>query len=123
MQWLMLQQETPKDYVIATGRQESIREFIELTAKKLGWTNNDKKSIIWSGSGVNEIGRRADNNEIVVRVDHRYFRPNEVDSLLGDSTNAKDSLGWEPKITLEELIDEMISNDINEGKKEIASSI
>ena len=73
------------------------------------------------GKGNNEVGRRADTNEIVVRVDKRYFRPNEVDSLLGDSSSAKNLLGWEPKSSLENLIDEMIENDINESKNEIAA--
>ena len=121
MQWLMLQQELPRDFVIATGRQESIRRFIELTAEKLGWKNNNNEFILWSGRGVNEVGRRADTNEIVVRVDKRYFRPNEVDSLLGDSSSAKNLLGWTPKSSLENLIDEMIENDINESKNEIAA--
>ena len=121
MQWLMLQQEIPRDFVIATGRQESIRRFIELTAEKLGWKNNNNEFILWSGQGVNEIGRRADTNEIVVRIDKRYFRPNEVDSLLGDSSSAKNLLGWTPKSSLENLIDEMIENDINESKNEIAA--
>ena len=121
MQWLMLQQELPRDFVIATGRQESIRRFIELTAEKLGWKNNNNEYILWSGQGVNEVGRRADTNEIVVRVDKRYFRPNEVDSLLGDCSSAKNLLGWEPKTSLENLIDEMIVNDINESKNEIAA--
>ena len=121
MQWLMLQQELPRDFVIATGRQESIRRFIELTAEKLGWKNNNNEYILWSGQGANEVGRRADTNEIVVRVDERYFRPNEVDSLLGDCSSAKNLLGWEPKTSLENLIDEMIVNDINESKKEIVA--
>ena len=121
MQWLMLQQELPRDFVIATGRQESIRRFIELTAEKLGWKNNNNEYILWSGQGVNEVGRRADTNEIVVRVDERYFRPNEVDSLLGDCSSAKNLLGWEPKTSLENLIDEMIVNDINESKNEIVA--
>ena len=121
MQWLMLQQELPRDFVIATGRQESIRRFIELTAEKLGWENNNNEYILWSGQGVNEVGRRADTNEIVVRVDKRYFRPNEVDSLLGDCSSAKNLLGWEPKTSLENLIDEMIVNDINESKNEIVA--
>ena len=121
MQWLMLQQELPRDFVIATGRQESIRRFIELTAEKLGWKNNNNEYILWSGQGVDEVGRRADTNEIVVRVDKRYFRPNEVDSLLGDCSSAKNLLGWEPKTSLENLIDEMIVNDINESKNEIAA--
>ena len=121
MQWLMLQQELPRDFVIATGRQESIRRFIELTAEKLGWKNNNNEYILWSGQGVKEVGRRADTNEIVVRIDERYFRPNEVDSLLGDSSSAKNLLGWEPKSSLENLIDEMIENDINESKNELAA--
>ena len=121
MQWLMLQQDSPRDFVIATGRQESIRKFIELTALKLGWGNEKNQGIVWSGEGLNEVGRRADTNAIVVRVDKRYFRPNEVDSLLGDASSAKNLLGWEPKSTLENLIDEMIENDINESKNEIAS--
>ena len=121
MQWLMLQQDSPRDYVISTGRQESIRNFVEITARKLGWVNENNKSIIWSGKGLDEIGRRADNNKIVVRVDPRYFRPNEVDNLLGDSSSAKELLGWEPKSSLEDLIDEMIDNDIDECKREIAA--
>ncbi len=119
MQWLMLQQEHPQDFVISTGRQKSIREFIELAAKQLGWVNDENVSIIWSGKGLNEIGRRADNNKIVVKVDSRYFRPNEVENLLGDSSYAKTILGWEPKISLEELVNEMITYDLEESKKEL----
>ena len=111
LQWKMLQQDEPDDYVISTGRQASVRHFIELSAKKLGWGG-----IKWEGKGIKEIGRRNDSNEIVVRVDKRYFRPTEVDSLLGDSTKAKNRLGWSPSITLEELVSEMIIND-----KEIVS--
>ena len=83
MQWLMLQQEKPEDYVIATGRTETIRKFIEITAKKLNWCGpSNKSSIIWEGSGLNEIGKRADNNQVVIRIDQRYFRPTEVDELI-----------------------------------------
>ena len=114
MQWMMLQQENPMDFVIATGRQESIRRFIELTAKELQWG-----SILWEGEGLDEIGRREDTNEIVIRIDKRYFRPTEVASLLGDPKLAKDKLGWEPKITLEELVSEMVKVDKEEAKKEI----
>ena len=106
LQWRMLQQDEPDDYVISTGRQESVRRFIELCAKKLGWGG-----IAWEGIGLEEVGRRIDTNEIVVRVDQQYFRPTEVDSLLGDSTKAKNKLGWEPSITLENLVSEMIEND------------
>ena len=120
MQWLMLQQDKPEDFVISTGRMETVRKFVELSAKKLGWGDNTKKPpIIWEGDGVNEVGRRGDTNEIVVRIDQRYFRPTEVDQLLGDSTKAKEKLGWEPKITLEELVGEMIEKDTEEARKDL----
>ena len=119
MQWLMLQQENPEDFVIATGRQESVRRFIELSAIELGWDKYSKgKPIKWENQGINEIGRRADNDEIVIKIDPRYFRPTEVNTLLGDATKAKIKLGWEPKVTLEELIKEMISFDKEEAQKE-----
>ena len=102
----MLQQDIPEDFVIATGRQESVRRFIELSAKELGWGG-----INWEGEGLKEIGRRKDNNKIVIRVDKRYFRPSEVESLLGDSTKAKNKLGWVPTTSLERLIYEMIENE------------
>ena len=120
MQWLMLQQDKPEDYVISTGRQESIRNFVELTAKKLGWNKNPNQNAIeWIGKGINEVGIRRDTNKIVIKIDPRYFRPTEVDNLLGDSTYAKEKLGWAPKISLENLIEEMVENDIIEAKKEI----
>ncbi len=121
MQWRMLQQQTPEDYVIATGRQESVRRFIELTANELGWTNRSKKlspSIIWEGEGLSEVGRRADTGAVVVRIDPRYFRPAEVETLLGDPTKAKEQLGWSPTTTLEELVHEMVSADKLEAAKE-----
>ena len=118
MQWLMLQQKTPEDYVIATGRMVSVRKFIEMCAEELNWAKrNDEPAIIWEGEGLNEIGKRADTNEIVIRVDPNYFRPTEVDQLLGDPTKANRELGWSPKTSLEELIKEMISHDIQEAKK------
>ena len=113
MQWRMLQQEKPEDYVIATGRQESVRHFIELSAQALGWG-----SIQWGGSGLEETGRRSDTGAIVVRIDPRYFRPSEVDTLLGDPTNARVKLGWTPTTTLEELVNEMITVDQEEACKE-----
>ena len=118
MQWLMLQQDRPQDYVIATGRQESVKTFIELSAKKLGWQNSSGASIIWEGKGLNEIGRRADTGEIVIKVDPRYFRPTEVDSLKGDFSKAARELGWEPKLTLEDIVEEMVDHDMTESKKE-----
>ncbi len=119
MQWLMLQQDKPEDFVIATGQTKSVRDFIELCAKKLGW-NKDRNgpAIIWEGSGINEVGRRADTSEIVIKIDQRYFRPAEVNELIGDPTRAREKLNWKPKITLEELISEMIENDTKEAQKE-----
>ena len=113
MQWLMLQQEHPEDFVIATGRQESVRRFIELTAQHLGWG-----PMHWVGEGTAEVGRRSDTGAVVVRIDPRYFRPAEVDTLLGDPSKAKDKLGWTPKTTLEELVAEMVAADVEEAKKE-----
>ena len=103
----------PRRIVIATGRQESVRRFIELTAKKLGWG-----MIHWDGKGISEVGRRGDTGEVVVRIDSRYFRPAEVETLLGDPTNAKDKLGWVPTTSLEELVAEMVEADLEEAQKE-----
>ncbi len=118
MQWRMLQQEKPEDFVIATGRQESVRRFIELTATKLGWGSKGDKSIRWENKDLSEIGIRSDTNEIVVRIDPRYFRPTEVDTLLGDPSKAKEKLGWVPTCTLEELISEMVETEKKETEKE-----
>ena len=119
MQWLMLQQDEPDDFVIATGRMETVRKFIEICAIKLGWSKDkNEKGIIWEGKGVDEIGRRADNNEIVVRIDKRYFRPTEVDELVGDSTKGFAKLGWIPEISLEEMIEEMILSDKSKALEE-----
>ncbi len=120
MQWLMLQQKSPEDYVIATGRTETVRKFIEISAEKLKWNIEDEgPGIIWEGTGLNEIGRRADNNQIVIRIDKRYFRPTEVDLLIGDSKKAFKKLGWKPKKTLEELVEEMIDADLKVANKEL----
>ena len=120
MQWMMLQQEKPKDYVIATGRTETVRKFVELSAKELGWnTKINPSGIVWEGEGLKEVGKRADNGKVVVKIDSRYFRPTEVDRLLGDASKAKKELGWIPKIGLEELVSEMITHDLNEAKKEL----
>ena len=90
MQWLMLQQEQPDDYVIATGEHKSIKEFIEMVGCKLGWNQKNKllPAIRWEGEGLNEVGIRNDNNNVVIKVDKRYFRPSEVTKLLGDPTKA-----------------------------------
>ena len=113
MQWLMLQQEEPEDFVIASGRQESVRRFIELSALALGWGKME-----WEGEGLEEVGRRSDTGAVVIRIDQRYFRPAEVETLLGDPTNAREKLGWSPTTTLEELVREMISVDQEEARKE-----
>ena len=119
MQWLMLQQNQPEDYVIATGRTETVRKFIEISADKLGWGKKiNGPAIIWEGDGINEVGRRADTNEIIVRVDSRYFRPTEVEQLRGDSEKAFKKLGWKSKTTLEDLITEMIDFDKKEAIKD-----
>ena len=119
MQWMMLQQDKPDDYVIATGKMESVRRFIEICAMKLKWNKKENEpGIIWEGEGNNEIGKRADTNETVIKVDPRYFRPTEVDELLGDASKGFQKLGWIPEITLEEMIEEMIEFDKNKALEE-----
>tara|TARA_B100000959_G_scaffold281755_1_gene346607 strand:+ start:3705 stop:4820 length:1116 start_codon:yes stop_codon:yes gene_type:complete len=119
MQWRMLQQDTPEDFVIATGRQESVRRFIELTAAQLHWNAvNGDSAIHWDGEGLEEVGRRADNGNVVVRIDPRYFRPAEVETLKGDPTKAREKLGWTPTSSLEELVSEMVEHDREEARKE-----
>jgi len=113
MQWRMLQQEQPEDFVIATGRQESVRRFIELSATQLGWG-----PLQWEGTGVEEQGRRSDTGAVVVKIDPRYFRPAEVETLLGDPSRAREKLGWTPTTTLEELVAEMVEHDRQEAAKE-----
>ena len=123
MQWLMLQQDEPNDYVIATGRQYSVRDFVSMVAEELGL------SIEFSGEGPDEIGIVSEiHNEaitavkvgdIVVRVDKRYFRPTEVETLLGDPSLAKAQLGWEPKTDIRQLCKEMTEHDLIEAKKEL----
>ena len=104
VQWLMLQQDKPSDFVIATGKQYSVRDFINLTAKNL-----DMK-IEWKGKGEDEIGIYK--NEKIIKIDTNYYRPTEVESLLGDASKAKKELGWEPKISFEELVKEMVEKDL-----------
>jgi len=112
MQWLMLQQNTPDDYVIATGIQHSVRQFVDACAKELGMT------IKWEGKGIDEKGINPANNKTIVAVDPAYFRPTEVETLLGDPSKAKNNLGWEPKITFEQLVKEMTQSDLEEAKKD-----
>jgi GDPmannose 4,6-dehydratase len=115
MQWLMLQQDQPEDYVIATGIQYSVRDFVTIAAKDLGL------DIQWLGSGINEQGviKGSDGAlKTIVKVDSRYFRPTEVETLLGDASKARKKLGWQPKISFEELVKEMIQADLQLAKKD-----
>lgn len=109
MQWLMLQQAQAEDFVIATGVQFSVRQFIEKTATALGM------SLRWQGSGIDEVGYW--DKRPVVRIDPRYFRPTEVETLLGDPSKAKAKLGWVPEITLDEMVNEMVNTDLSDAKK------
>ena len=111
MQWLMLQQEKPEDYVIATGVQYSVRDFINLAAAELGI------QLKWQGSGVDETGTDQD-GRVVVRVDPRYFRPTEVETLLGDPTKARTNLGWYPRTSFEQLVSEMIREDLKSAERD-----
>jgi GDPmannose 4,6-dehydratase len=112
MQWLMLQQDKPEDYVIATGEHYSVREFIEIAARQLGL------SIRWEGEGVDEKGINEETGQIMVAVDPRYFRPTEVQDLLGDAGKARKNLGWKSRITFEQLVAEMVEADMQEAQKD-----
>ena len=110
--WMMLQQDNADDYVIATEKQITVREFVEKTGKVLGM------NIVWEGSGLEEIGIDTNTGKKVVGVSPRYFRDSEVESLLGDSTKARTELGWEPEISVEQMIEEMVEKDIKIAQKE-----
>ncbi|MCS5712341.1 GDP-mannose 4,6-dehydratase [Candidatus Berkiella aquae] len=112
MQWLMLQQDNPDDYVIASGEQHSVREFVTIAAKELGITMR------WEGQGEQEKGFDAASGACLVAVDPRYYRPTEVDTLLGDATKAKHKLGWTPKISFEALVKEMVVEDFKLAQKD-----
>ena len=110
--WLMLQQPKPDDYVIATGIQHSVRDCLVLAGSKVGM------DIVFEGHGIDEIGIDRVTGKTVMRVDPRYFRPAEVETLLGDATKAREKLGWTPKITFDELVTEMVEHDLDEAKRE-----
>jgi GDPmannose 4,6-dehydratase len=121
MQWLMLQQDVAEDFVIATGIQVSVRHFIEMAAAELGIT------LTFSGDGEQEIGTvsavdgtqaKCRPGDVIVKVDPRYFRPTEVETLLGDASKAKAKLGWTPKITLAELVREMVASDFDAARRD-----
>lgn len=121
MQWLMLQQDHAEDFVIATGKQISVREFVRMTAQEAGIT------LAFSGEGVNEIATvtavdsslapKVKVGDVIVKVDPRYFRPAEVETLLGDPSKAKQKLGWVPEITVEQMCAEMVAHDLNKAKQ------
>ena len=111
-QWMMLQQETAKDYVIATGEQHSVREFVDLAAADLGMT------LRWKGKGVEEHALN-ERGEAIVRIDPRYFRPSEVESLLGNPEKARRELGWTPRTTFRELVSEMVAEDLKLAKRNL----
>ena len=125
-QWLILQQDKPEDFAIATGEQHSVREFVDLSAKELGIT------LRWQGEGVDEVGIIDDLDtgrdelpdkcpaigSVIVRVDPRYYRPCEVETLLGDPTKSREQLGWEPRISFSEMVTEMVISDLEEAKRD-----
>ncbi|UGV25900.1 GDP-mannose 4,6-dehydratase [Rhodopseudomonas boonkerdii] len=112
MQWLMLQQDKPEDFVIATGEQHSVREFVDIAAREVGI------KIRWEGKGLDERGYDATNGQCIVAVDPRYFRPAEVETLLGDPTKAKEKLGWVPKTSFQSLVTEMIQEDLRSAERD-----
>lgn len=112
MQWLMLQQKKAEDFVIATGRQYSVRDFVEITAEMFGI------DLEWKGKGVDEKGYDQKTGRCIVAVDPRYFRPTEVDALLGDPSKAKNKLGWSPKISFRQMIKEMVAADLEAAQKD-----
>jgi GDPmannose 4,6-dehydratase len=121
MQWMMLQQEVPEDFVIASGVQFTVRQFIIWAASHIGFT------IKFQGSGIDEVGVVAEIQanadiqlkvgDVVVRIDEKYFRPTEVESLLGDPSNAKNKLGWQPEISVQDMCREMVDHDILKAKE------
>lgn len=111
--WMMLQQDKPNDFVIATGEQHSVREFCEIAFRELGI------ELRWEGHGLNEKGIDTETNQVIIEVHPDYFRPTEVDSLLGDPKKAKTKLGWQPEISFSELVKEMVKHDLEEAEREI----
>ena len=109
-QWLMLQQQNPEDFVIATGKQYSVRDFIDEASKNLGM------KIDWRGKGLDEVG--SYDGKDIIKVDPRYFRPTEVESLLGDASKAKEKLNWTPKTSFKQLVKEMIEKDLKSAKND-----
>ena len=114
--WLILQQAQPDDYVLATGESHSVREFVEKAFSHIG------RQIVWRGKGADEKGYDAANNQVLVEIDPRYFRPTEVDSLIGDPSKARAKLGWRHKVSFDALVSEMMDADLKLAQREIASA-
>ena len=113
LMYLMLQQEQPKDYVIATGQQNSVRDFVNVAGREIGL------DIRWEGAGVEEKGYDRNTGKCIVAVDERYYRPTEVEALLGDASLAREALGWEPKTSFEEMVAEMVAWDLKEASRDL----
>jgi GDPmannose 4,6-dehydratase len=111
--WLMLQQPEPEDFVIATGEDHSVREFVELAFKEVGL------AIKWRGQGVDEVGYEEDTDRVLIKVNPRYFRPTEVDTLLGDATKARTILGWQPRYSFKDMVREMVIADLKEAERDL----
>ena len=116
LMWLMLQQEQPKDYVIATGIQNSVRDFVDIAGREVGL------DIRWEGTGAEEKGYDRNTGKCIVAVDKRYYRPTEVEALLGDASLAREALGWEPKTSFEEMVAEMVAQDLKEASRDLLCS-
>ncbi|MEZ5854453.1 MAG: GDP-mannose 4,6-dehydratase [Hyphomicrobiaceae bacterium] len=114
--WRIMQQDTPDDYVLATGETHTVRKFVELAFSHVG------RRLEWNGKGVDETGICAKTGQTVIKIDPRYFRPTEVDLLIGDNTKAREKLGWAPRATLQDLVSEMMTSDIAQTRKELASA-
>lgn len=110
--WLMLQQETPEDYVLATGETTSVRDFITMAFNEVGI------KMKWEGTGVDEKGINAETGDILIEIDPNYFRPTEVDLLIGDASKAFNNLGWKPKHNLQDLVKDMVQSDMNLFKRD-----
>ncbi|MFK7920499.1 MAG: GDP-mannose 4,6-dehydratase [Bacteroidia bacterium] len=113
MMWMMLQQDEPEDFVVATGKMYTVRQFVEKAAKHID------VDIVWKGEGVDEKGYDSKTGKLIVEVDPKYFRPAEVELLIGDPTKAKEELGWVPKVEIDELVEIMMTNDLAEAKKKV----
>ena len=111
-QWLILQQQEPDDYVIATGEQYSVRDFCDIAFSHVGI------QIQWQGKGVEERGVNRENNRCIIQIDPRYFRPTEVETLLGDPAKAREKLGWKPEISFKSLVSEMVREDLGEAEED-----